>query len=317
MYGGLFGDLPAAKGEKGISAAANIDGTKSIEGLGVAAPGSEELPQRATPKDNASLSKDSSIVVVGHMPPTTTTTTMMKKTKTGLAKSIGTAGTTMAFVPTTIKRKKAVTSKPLFAAKPDKTIITSSHATTSTTTTPTTNESLSVANHASTPFALTTTIVEKMPHLHGPVDIHAPQQFLKESPLEFPLNNVGTEGLNHSLVQNEKEDDDEEEEVPILDPYDPYVPNDLLQYWDREAKKEEQRQLEAETQRAVEQQALLRKRLEEERQELLQRQQQQGHGGGNLERLETTGRGRGVSNLPAWLMAKAQHETQDRLGEHT
>jgi hypothetical protein len=314
MYGGLFGDLPAAKGDKGSSTTSH-DGPQSIGGSSATDPEKQQLQQQQVvlrPEDDSKGGfNDVSAVVVGHMPPT------MKKTKTGLAKSIGTAGTSMAFVPTTIKRKKAVTStthKPFVSVvKPD--------TTTTTTTTTTTDSSSIIANASTTQFTLTT-IVETVPPQLGPVDIHAPQQSLEDSSAEFPLH--VTERLNHhSLINNIDETYEEDEEEPISDPYDPYVPNDLLQYWDREAKKEEQRQLEAETQRAVEQQALLRKRLEEERQELLQRQQQrqQQQGNGSLERLETTGRGRGVSNLPAWLVA-AQHEKQrpppqqDRLGEN-
>ena len=46
------------------------------------------------------------------------------------------------------------------------------------------------------------------------------------------------------------------DEVPdldeITDPYDPYVPNDLLQYWDRQALAKERAALERETKEALE-----------------------------------------------------------------
>ncbi len=107
-------------------------------------------------------------------------------------------------------------------------------------------------------------------------------------------------------------EEDEDDPVEITDPYDPYVPNDLLQYWDRQALIKEQQQLEQETRQALEHQKILREQLEHERQEL-QKQ-------GNLVQLAGglgRGRGRGVSNLPAWLVAKQQEEghKEDALGE--
>lgn len=108
------------------------------------------------------------------------------------------------------------------------------------------------------------------------------------------------------------------------DPYDPFVPNDLLQHWQRRALTDQRRRLERERAEAEER---LRMQAEREREELLERDGDvdtyierevrrrgggsAGGGGGGFGR----GRGRGVSNLPAWLVEKQRKEQESRLGK--
>ena len=97
------------------------------------------------------------------------------------------------------------------------------------------------------------------------------------------------------------------------DPYDPLLPNDLLQYW-------EYRSLAVERERLFqEQQASMR-----EKEELLQqlaRERQQLEEAGDYDKVvehqlqqrgRMTGLGRGLSNLPAWLVEKQRKEAQER-----
>ncbi|GKY93219.1 hypothetical protein MPSEU_000289700 [Mayamaea pseudoterrestris] len=89
------------------------------------------------------------------------------------------------------------------------------------------------------------------------------------------------------------------------DPYDPLVPNDLLQYWERRAVAADRERLEQERLEHIKEQQDLRQRLEMERRHLERE--------GNVDKLmenerQRNGRGRGVSNLPAWLLAKQQQE---------
>lgn len=77
----------------------------------------------------------------------------------------------------------------------------------------------------------------------------------------------------------------------VRDPYDPLVPNDFLQYLERQKAQVERRRLEAEHQAALEEQRRLREQLYANPSSLV---------GDDYER-RTMGRGRGVSNLPAWL----------------
>jgi hypothetical protein len=132
----------------------------------------------------------------------------------------------------------------------------------------------------------------------------------------------------HHYHQNYDYQEEEEEMMvaadEVTDPYDPYVPNDLLQYWDRQALAKERAALEKDTRAALESQRLLRLQLEQEREELQrkgdyqklqqhqqqhQQQNQQGSGRGRGQ-----GRGRGVSNLPAWLVEKQRKEREEGLG---
>jgi len=90
-------------------------------------------------------------------------------------------------------------------------------------------------------------------------------------------------------------------EEKITDLYDPYVPNDLLEYWETLAAKKHREKLERDTREALEQQKAMRKQLEEDRKALLQ---QATMGSSAPFPRQARGRGRGVSNLPAWLVEK-------------
>lgn len=299
MYGGLFGDLPAAKGEKN-STDDDAPEKKDVK--------EEELQQanknKSTRKDGNAVGSSTSSLI----PPAAA-----KNKRMGLTQSLGAAGTSMAFIPTAIKKRK----KPnRFAAATPKI--------------PPPSAAPAPEGTTNNPFAATTTIVERAQHQGAPVDIHAPHNPLPQSQQphaalelksreessklliqEASNQHPGTSVLErqHPLVENMRDPDwDRDEEEPITDPYDPYVPNDLLQYWDQQAREKEQRQLERETQMALENQKVLRMQLEHERQALIQ--------GSDLERLDSRGRGRGMSNLPAWLVAKQAQEKQDKLGSN-
>ena len=94
----------------------------------------------------------------------------------------------------------------------------------------------------------------------------------------------------------------------VVDIYDPHVPNDLLAFWDAKAMERERLELEREAKETLQRQERLRLQLEQERANLEK--------SGNLDRLvqhreqTSMGRGRGVSNLPAWLVEKQKQEKQ-------
>lgn len=103
------------------------------------------------------------------------------------------------------------------------------------------------------------------------------------------------------------EDDVEPEEIrqlhaSVKDPYDPYVPNDLLAFRERKAAEEERLQLERAARETLERQQRLREKVERERQEL----QAKGNVSDIVQhRVKTAmgrGRGRGMTNLPAWVV---------------
>ncbi|KAL3932944.1 MAG: hypothetical protein SGBAC_010617 [Bacillariaceae sp.] len=102
----------------------------------------------------------------------------------------------------------------------------------------------------------------------------------------------------------------------ILDVYDPYVPNDLLQYLERKTLLKQKKALEDQQRQAAEDQRFLRAKLEEDRHSL----QEMGDYASLLVAQEQTrgrgrGRGRGLSNLPAWLVEKQRKEKEDGLGQ--
>merc|ERR1712238_481401 len=136
----------------------------------------------------------------------------------------------------------------------------------------------------------------------------------------------------------------------IIDPYDPFVPNDLLEYWEKKAITKQREELERDTKEALERQKSIRQKIDGERLELqksgnynallererkqIQEQEQQHQqqqlrsndimmttgrnhtnndvlpSGLGLGRGRGRGRGRGLSNLPAWLIEKQRMEQQ-------
>lgn len=120
----------------------------------------------------------------------------------------------------------------------------------------------------------------------------------------------------YSVAGMESEESQENEELESLrdlhqsvkDPYDPMVPNDLLQYRERKAAAVERERLEQQRQDTLKEQERLRRRLEEERRLLEQT--------GDLRKIvehreqRNMGRGRGVSNLPAWVIAQQRKEEE-------
>ena len=125
----------------------------------------------------------------------------------------------------------------------------------------------------------------------------------------------------------------------INDPYDPFVPNDLLEYWEKQAATKQRERLERQTREAFERQKSIRKKIEDERSELqksgdyttlIAREreriyQQENHHDMNANYNNSMtigtgvgipglgrgrGRGRGLSNLPAWLVEKQRKETE-------
>ena len=97
----------------------------------------------------------------------------------------------------------------------------------------------------------------------------------------------------------------------VTDPYDPLVPNDLLQYWERQAAIVEREEIEREARETLKQQNAIREQLEMERQEL----EKSGDVNKIVQHMQKNtiparGRGRGVSNLPAWVVEKQKKEGQ-------
>lgn len=110
--------------------------------------------------------------------------------------------------------------------------------------------------------------------------------------------------------------------VQPQDRYDPLVPNDYLAYRERQAHEQEQTRMERAAKEQLEVQRRVRERIEEERRAAEE--------AGDLDRIVESraasvaasvggagrgrGRGRGTSNLPAWLVKKQQEENEKKNG---
>mmetsp|Transcript_771 Transcript_771/g.1782 ORF Transcript_771/g.1782 Transcript_771/m.1782 type:complete len:372 (+) Transcript_771:323-1438(+) len=363
MYSGLFGDLPAAKGGGGHDDnTANGGGREGRNKNDRSSHSSqndvdghlEQQQQRKRPLPN-SLND-----------PTAGSTKSSKSAS--LMQSIGTAGTSMAFVPSAaLKKKRKQPQEPhqqktqqsqLQKSFNDDDISKNSNdedtkvigAPIENVHSEPSNDSISgaindgliskstvvmpseTASLAST-STTTTTIIRK-----SQSSTMAPSQQDRQQLEHHNDARVG--------AQREEKKDLEEE---IMDPYDPYVPNDLLQYWEHQAAKLERIELQRQAEEARKTQQLIRERLEQERQKhqhpisstqaattvlsaarftattaggrnfLIETEGNvscdDGAGLGGLGRGRGRGRGRGVSNLPAWLVEKQRKEAQANLSD--
>jgi len=135
--------------------------------------------------------------------------------------------------------------------------------------------------------------------------------------VDMDVPNAGDGHDTHRQSQDHRHSHDQHQQpFDVQDPYDPYVPNDLLQYWERKKLERERQEQEREIQETLQRQEALRRRLEEERQEVLSLLPTSKEPTALLQ-LETLGgmgrgrgRGRGVSNLPAWLVEKQRQESE-------
>jgi len=258
MYGGLFGDLPSTK---------KSQSSDNKETTSVAAGGANQ--SQPAPPQNAK--QDS-----------TNDDAASKNRPASLVDKLGTAGTTMAFVPAALRNRKRVNS----ALVPPPAKLSSAKMPP-----PTAASQATVATEQSKPINQTT---------------------IKEQP-------TSVSHIHDNITSNEPTIDQEEESeamrllhASVVDPYDPHVPNDLLAYWDRKAMERERLELEREAKETLKRQERLRQQLEQERQSLEK--------SGNLQELvlhrqqTSMGRGRGVSNLPAWLVQKQKEEALGKGG---
>eukprot|EP00557_Chaetoceros_sp_GSL56_P002948 CAMPEP_0176487448 /NCGR_PEP_ID=MMETSP0200_2-20121128/6137_1 /TAXON_ID=947934 /ORGANISM="Chaetoceros sp., Strain GSL56" /LENGTH=287 /DNA_ID=CAMNT_0017884277 /DNA_START=64 /DNA_END=927 /DNA_ORIENTATION=- len=223
-----------------------------------------------------------------------------------LVDTIGNAGTTMAFVPTALRKRKAPVVNTL--VKPPR----KSQVKSQTSLDLVADTFNSTSNHDAEECSATGK------NVNGQHD----ERLKIES--------------NHHLIadksdeNNERGQDTDEEykepqhltdlhaSVRSADMYHPMMPNDYLAYRQRKENELLQANLEKQAQKTLEMQRKLREQIEEERRKALD----SGDAKKIIESRLTTpventmisgigrGRGRGLSNLPAWLVKKQQEENQ-------
>jgi hypothetical protein len=100
--------------------------------------------------------------------------------------------------------------------------------------------------------------------------------------------------------------------MDVEDLYDPAIPNDLLQYRERQAAIRHRQRLQAQQAQALADQEALRQQAIATRQALIQAGQLDVVVAQENAALASRGRGRGISNLPAWMIKKQQEEQKQR-----
>ena len=132
-------------------------------------------------------------------------------------------------------------------------------------------------------------------------------QAVKETDIESQSNNDSTKRRAEEELRETATGDNSFAVSPALeieDPYDPFLPNDLLQYRTQLALEREKERLDQERRIAIEAQERLRKKLDQERKQLELQGDLDSVVRHREESSKMMGRGRGVSNLPAWLLKK-------------
>lgn len=262
MYGGLFGDLPAAKNSSKEENVTAVAGDRSAA---------------AAPK-----ALDDTTIIKELKEPL--------KSESSMVKSIGTAGTSMAFVPTAALNRRRNNKRPAPAAAPS---------------------SVSFIQPPQRPYQ-EQPLSSQNPEVNKSLlatgwSVHADEAKSNSDPAADASSDTFTASVEPTEVKQTDERLDLQKQISE-DPYDPMVPNDLLQYWENKALAVERERLERQAHETLEEQQRLRQQLEREREELQK--------SGNVDRLveyhtkRSMGRGRGLSNLPAWLVEKQRKERE-------
>lgn len=269
MYGGLFGDLPPTKEQQqqGIAGTVNETQINASSTLG---------------GNSTNAVKDDPF-------------SKQKKAPSSVVRQLGTSGTAVAFVPAAARRKNV--KRP--STNSSSSSIKESHKHSNTATTSqelVSTTTLKVSAWVARP-------PETKQHQQDEDDaLKTDHNITPEHPAAVPME----------ATQASKSGDDDgvdpfttgtsayiTKHTHQSDRYDPFLPNDLLEYWERKAAEETWRVQEAE-----------QARRHQEQMEQMHRNQEQ------TRQLSTAepprGRGRGLSNLPAWMVE--QQRRQEALG---
>ena len=312
--GGLFGNLPATKNEGQKKKATNDDDDNNNDRSGSAA-------AVAATTDATDATVDP--------------TAYKKKLDANPS-----AGTISLFVPSTIKKHKTTTDNAMSFLPTALRKQRPKSATAATTATKVTTEPISTST--SMTGVPTPVVPQKYSHAEGSVadtaqELHQrkQQEVSSSSFSSWTIDRQGVDNENESINTYSRQGNRNESAskfpsipatttaaaaAPPLPPvsiineedlYDPALPNDLLQYWERAKAARERQRLEKEQADRLQQQEELRRAAWQERQALIETGQYQ-----VLAQKMTDlprGRGRGVSNIPAWML-KQQQQRQQEVG---
>jgi hypothetical protein len=281
MYSGLFGDLPAAKDAKNADDDAKLPKKSDTGELATATADSQKAKQE----------------------------TSLKNPKGAVPSS--TKKHTMAFIPAAVRKRP---HKVKSVAVPAATAIQAASV------------SATPATRAPSTAALSSGLVEILTsRALARVDSTAASATLSRLPVPNAMATTSAAAENTLIGNNDRRKEETVHTVEIEsfssatatttiidDPYDPAVPNDVWQYWDFQAAARERQKLEKEHVQRLAQQEALRQQAARERQALL-------HGNDTSAlaayQARASGRGRGISNLPAWMKAPQQSESRPTGGQ--
>jgi hypothetical protein len=272
----LFGDLPAAK-----NTPAHLVNTSSNNTV-------------ATSTKNDVSAKQSA-------PPAPSKTTEEPKSKS-LVSSLGTAGTSMAFVPQALRKKKRVSQVPNQSEKKQRIESTAQVVVANQVQTSSTNviseQKMQGSDTLSVPIIDSIIDIPKQSILHDnttqePSDTDEPEPYLENEPPSL-----------RALHEAAKQDPH---------PYNPHTPNDYLAYRERKKTEAIKQDMQAAALAKIQAHEALRAKIQEERAKI--------EAEGDIEKIVASrgggmgrGRGRGLSNLPAWLIQKQQQEEKSATG---
>jgi hypothetical protein len=319
MYGGLFGDLPEASNSKGKGNTTDqkTDGHGAV--IVSTFTNSETDDNRIRKLDGPKSRQES------------------KTSSSSVVRSLGATGTSMAFIPAAARRKKA-------PPPPIAPVVSTCPSITTTTAVNSTQQiqreisrsvvASSKANHHPTDAVAARTLssinVEPFQVVHEQASSEPDKTPAVAGPsvkIQQQHEYWTSEDSQHQQQQQHHHGENEEpeslrrlhEKATEKDPYDPMFPNDLLLYWESKAFEKERKRLEMEHRESVKQQERLRQQLEKERQDLAnsgnmarlaQHEQDVEQQQRERQRVMSGGRGRGLSNLPAWLVEKQRQEAR-------
>ena len=219
--------------------------------------------------------------------------------------NLGNVGTTMAFMPSALRKKKTTGT----GAAPQQ----QSKSKISTATNINVNADNNSNNNHDNEKGLNSESLKKVSSFASKIEnasIHSTS-----------TNEQNNQQINKQEQQNKLTVPEPEiEEEDIIDPYNPLQPNDYLLYRQQKKQERQNKELKLRTEETLKLQQAVRKRIEEERKianatgdvdqiiSLREKQQQRlENESGGIGR----GRGRGVSNLPAWVLKRQQEQKRE------
>jgi hypothetical protein len=289
MYGGLFGDLPAAKND-------DKNGKEEQEDLSLS-PRARVSSNGGSTTIDAGVNSNNTKNDTGepaYQPKKRSGVVVEASSSSSLVQKLGVAGTAVAFVPTHIGRKRN------------------------------SNNAVTKTKKPAAPVSLKPPVVSSIPgpkiqatHLELPKDTVATKisqettttpSWSSVVPAAKQVTATTIPTPVEAQVTAEESDEIRRLHEDVTDPYDPFVPNDLLQYWDRKAAERDRMELEREAQETLERQRAMQQQMELERTQMILAGNALGAADSILQ--GSRGRGRGVSNLPAWLVKQQQQQQQ-------